>query len=95
MATERVRTSARGKNGRMSFDYKTDSDRQDDERRKRRTEELSRIIPGLPADQLAQAVNRWCFMLGSATSMEEVDRGTFADFRAGLGPDFDGSSVMR
>ena len=69
----------------MSFDYKTPSDLLDDERRARRAEELRRIIPGLPADQAAHAVDRWCSMLGSTTSMEEVDRGTFADFLAGLG----------
>lgn len=80
--------------GRMSFDYKTDSDYQDDERRKRRSEELARIIPGLSADEIARAVERWCFMLGSQTSMDEVDRGTFADFRTGLGLGFDGLHSM-
>jgi hypothetical protein len=79
---------------RMGFDYKTDSDYQDDERRKRRSEELARIIPGLSADEIARAVERWCFMLGSQTSMDEVDRGTFADFRTGLGPGFEGLHAM-
>ena len=76
----------------MSFDYKTPSDLLEDERRKRRTEELFRIIPGLTADRARAAVDRWCSLLGSGTSMEEVDRGTFADFRAGLGLGFDGDS---
>jgi len=78
----------------MSSDYKTESDYQDDERRKRRSEELTRIIPGLSVDEIARAVDRWCFMLGSQTSMDEVDRGTFADFRTGLGPGFDGLHAM-
>ncbi|SEN81379.1 hypothetical protein [Cryobacterium luteum] len=78
----------------MGFDYKTDSDFQDDERRKRRAEELIRIMPGLTVDQLSQAVSRWCFMIGSHASMDEVDRGTFADFREGLGPDFDGRQTV-
>ena len=78
--------------GRMGFNYKTDSDYQDDERRKRRSEELARIIPGLSADEITRAVERWCSMLGSQTSMDEVDRGTFADFRTGLG--FDGLHQM-
>ncbi|TFC65929.1 hypothetical protein E3T25_08845 [Cryobacterium sandaracinum] len=77
----------------MSSEYKTPSDLLEDERRKRRAEELLRIIPGLPADQAAHAVDRWCSMLGSATSMEEVDRRTFADFRAGLGLGSDGGSA--
>jgi hypothetical protein len=46
---------------------------------------MLRIIPGLTAEQAAHAVDRSCFMLGSARSMEEVDPGTFADFWAGLG----------
>jgi len=33
-------------------------------------------------------------MLGSQTSMDEVDRGTFADFRTGLGSGFDGLHSM-
>jgi hypothetical protein len=77
----------------MSFDYKTPSDLMDDERRKRRAEELQRLIPGLTADQVAHAVDRWCSMLGSATSMDDVDRGTFADFRTGLGLGLDGESA--
>lgn len=80
--------------GRMNFDYKTDSDYQDDERRKRRSEELTRIIPSLSADEITRAVERWCSMLGSQTSMDEVDRGTFADFQTGLGLGFDGLHQM-
>ena len=76
----------------MSSEYKTPSDLLEGERRKRRADELLRIIPGLPADQAAHAIDRWCSMLGSATSMDEVDPGTFADFRAGLGLGFDGDS---
>jgi hypothetical protein len=53
--------------------------------RKRRAEELVRMIPGLDADQVPTGVQRWWLMLGSRTSMDDVDRGTFADFRAGLG----------
>ena len=78
----------------MSFDYNTDSDYQYDERRKRRSEELARIIPGLSADETARTVERWCFILGSQTSMDEVDRGTFADFRTSLGSGFDGLHAM-
>lgn len=77
----------------MSFDYKTHSDHMDDERRKRRAEELTRIIPGLTAAEVVHAVDRWCSMLGSDTSMDDVDRGTFADFRAGLSLGFDGDSA--
>jgi hypothetical protein len=79
---------------RRGFDYKTDSDFQDDERRRRRSEELARIVPGLSADEIACAVERWCSMLGSQTSMDDIDRGTFADFRTGLGPSFDGCHQM-
>jgi hypothetical protein len=78
----------------MSFNYKTPSDFMDDERRKRRAEELVAIIPGLTASQVAHVVDRWCLMLGSDTSVDEVDRGTFADFRAGLGFGFDGDSAQ-
>jgi hypothetical protein len=42
----------------MSFGYKTPSDLMDDERRKRRAEELLRLIPSLNADQVAHAVDR-------------------------------------
>jgi hypothetical protein len=77
----------------MSFGYKTPSDLMDDERRQRRAEELIRIIPSLNADQVAHAVERWCSMLGSGTSMDDVDRGTFAAFRAGLGLGFDGDTA--
>jgi hypothetical protein len=62
----------------------------DDERRKRRSEELLQIVPGLSADQVAHAVDRWCSMLGLSTSMDKVDRGTFADFRATSGLVIDG-----
>ena len=78
----------------MSFDYKTDSDYQDEQRRKCRSEELARTIPGLSAYEIARAVERWCFMLGSQTSMDEVDRGTFTDFQTGLGLGFDGLHPM-
>ncbi|WP_146070033.1 hypothetical protein [Cryobacterium sp. Y29] len=74
----------------MSFDYKTDSDYQANERRKGRSEELALIIPGLSAEEIARAVERWCSMLGSQTSMDGIDRGTVVDFRTGLGPDFAG-----
>ncbi|MGO4104698.1 hypothetical protein AB4Y63_12150 [Leifsonia sp. YAF41] len=77
----------------MSFDYKTPSDLIDDERRKRRAEELARLIPGLVPDEVEHAVDRWCSMLGLATSMDDVDRGTFADFRTGLGLGLDGDST--
>ena len=79
----------------MSFDYKTPSDRMENEACTVRAEELARIIPGLSADQVAVGVARWCLMLGSRTSMDDVDRGTFADFRAGAGLSFnDGSALV-
>ncbi|MET3769902.1 hypothetical protein ABIB15_002606 [Marisediminicola sp. UYEF4] len=78
----------------MSFDYETPSDSMDDAARILRAEELARIIPGLSSDQLAAVVERWCFMLGSRTSMDDVDRGTFADFRAGLKLSFDDGSAL-
>lgn len=77
----------------MSFDYKTPSDNANDEARQRRTEELARIVPGLSSDDIARGVDRWCSMLGSGTSMDDVDAGTLADFKIGMGPGFDNDSV--
>jgi hypothetical protein len=77
----------------MSFDYKTPSDLMENERRKRRAEELTRLVPGLTSPQVAHALDRWCSILGSGTSMGEVDRGTFADFRTGVGLGSNGDSA--
>ncbi|TFD94006.1 hypothetical protein E3T61_03130 [Cryobacterium lactosi] len=76
----------------MSFNDKTPSDDSRDEARKRRAEELDRIIPGLSGEQIAHGVDRWCFMLGSGTSMDDVERGIFDEFRTGLGYGFGGHS---
>jgi hypothetical protein len=80
--------------GEMSFDYKTPSDHANVEARQQQAEELVRILPSLSSDEIADGVNRRCLMLGSGTSMDEVDRGTFAAFRAGKGRGFDNDSAL-
>jgi hypothetical protein len=77
----------------MSFDYKTPSDHSNGEARQRRAEELALILPSLSSEDIARGVDRWCLMLGPGTSMDDVDHGTFAAFRAGMGRGFDNDSA--